>query len=129
MKKIFALAGLLAATVLATPAAAIDLGIAIGGGTTSSTSGAIAASQGSSASAFLGVTAQQSSAGAASGGEAISVMDGNDQLSSSIHQSETTQQGSTFSLGLAGSQNSNFAVGAGSSSASNQLVGVWLFAQ
>lgn len=129
MKKLIALAGLLGATMLATPAAAIDLGVALGSGSTSSTSGAIAASQGSSGSLLFGFTGQQSSAGAASGGEAVSVMDGNDQLSSSIHQSETTQQGTSGSFGLAGSQNSNFAVGAGSSSASNQLIGVWLFVQ
>jgi hypothetical protein len=54
-------------------------------------------------------------------------MSGNDQGSASTHVSQTTQQGSTFSLGLAGSQNSNLALGAGSSSASNQLTGVWLF--
>ena len=127
--KALALIGLLASVAIATPAAAVDLGIALGSGSTSSTSGAIAASQGSSASAIFGFTGQQSSAGAASGGEAISVMDGNDQLSSSIHQSETTQQGTSGSFGLAGSQNSNFALGAGGSAASNNLVGVWLFVQ
>ena len=127
--KALALIGLIASVAIATPASAVDLGIALGSGSTSSTSGAIAASQGSSGSLLFGFTGQQSSAGAASGGEAVSVMNGNDQLSSSIHQSETTQQGTSGSFGLAGSQNSNFAVGAGGSSASNQLIGVWLFAQ
>ena len=56
-------------------------------------------------------------------------MAGNDQGSQSNHTSSTTQQGSTFSLGLAGSQNSNGTLGIGSSSASNNLVGVWLFVQ
>jgi hypothetical protein len=129
MKKIFALAGMLAATVLATPAAAVDFGLAIGAGSSSSSSTAVAGSQGSSASLIAGATTQTSQSLAASGGSAVSIMDGNDQSSTSVHQSETLQTGNSASLGLAGSQNSNFAFGAGSSSASNQLVGVWLFVQ
>jgi len=129
MKKLTLALAALASVAFATPAMAIDFGIALGSGQSSSSSLAVAGSQGSSGSLLFGITGQQSSAGAASGGEATSVMSGNDQLSSSIHQSETTQQGTSGSLGLAGSQNSNFAFGAGGSNASNQLVGVWLFVQ
>ena len=128
MKKI-ALLALGLSTVLATQAMAIDLGIAAGTGSTSSTSLASSASQGSSGSLLAGATFQQSSGGAASGGEATSIMSGNDQFSSSVHQSETIQQGSSVSFGLAGSQNSNLTGALGGSAASNNLTGVWLFIQ
>jgi len=128
MKKLLALAAL-ASTVLATPAMAVDFGLAVGAGSTSSTSSAISGSQGSSASLLFGATTQTSQGLAASGGNAVSVMDGNDQASSSVHQSETLQTGSSASFGLAGSQNSNGTLAFGSSSASNQLIGVWLFVQ
>jgi len=127
MKKLFALAGLLATVALASPAAAVDFGVAVGSGASQSNSTAISGSQGSSASALFGVTAQQSSGGALSFGQAESVMSGNDQGAQSTHTSATTQQGSTFSLGLAGSQNSNAVLGVGSSSAQNALTGIWLF--
>jgi len=129
MKKIFALAGLLASVALATPAAAVDFGLAVGTGSSQSNSTAVAGSQGSSASLIAGATTQTSQSLAASGGNAVSVLNGNDQASSSTHQSETLQTGNSASLGLAGSQNSNIAFGAGSSSASNQLVAIWVFAQ
>jgi len=128
MKKLFLLAGAALAFV-ATPAMAVDFGIALGQGSSSSTSLAVAGSQGSSASLIAGATTQTSQSLAASGGSAVSIMDGNDQSSTSVHQSETLQTGSSASLGLAGSQNSNFAFGAGGSSAQNSLVGVWLFVQ
>jgi hypothetical protein len=129
MRKLIGLVGALASVAFATPALAIDFGVAVGSGASQSNSTAISGSQGSSASALFGVTAQQSSGGAASAGFSESVMSGNDQGSQSQHTSATTQQGSTFSLGLAGSQNSNNTLGIGSSSASNNLVGVWIFAQ
>jgi len=130
MKKLFLLAGAALATLgLASPAAAVDFGIAVGSGQSASSSTAVAGSQGSSGSLLFGITGQQSSAGAISGGTATSQISGNDQASSSLHESQTTQQGTSGSLGLAGSQNSNLAFGAGQSSASNQLVGVWLFVQ
>ena len=115
--------------LVAAPASAVDLGIALGTGQTGSTSSAISASQGSSASALLGFTTQNSFGGAASGGSATSVMSGNDQASTSVHQSETIQGGTSLSLGLAGSQNSNIAIGSGQSAAQNSLIGVWLFVQ
>jgi hypothetical protein len=125
-----ALLGLVATAMLAaTPAAAVDFGIVAGSGATQSNSTAVAGSQGSSASALFGFTTQTSQSLAASGGEAQSIMSGNDQASTSVHQSETLQAGSSASFGLAGSQNSNLALGVGSSSASNQLTGVWLFVQ
>jgi len=129
MKKIFALAGLLASVALATPAAAVDFGLAVGTGSSQSNSTAVAGSQGSSASLIAGATTQTSQSLAASGGNAVSVLNGNDQASSSTHQSETLQTGSSASLGFAGSQNSNIASGFGGSSASNQLVAIWVFAQ
>jgi len=129
MKKLLNLAVLAAASLLATPAMAVDFGIVAGSGASQSNSTAIAGSQGSSASALFGFTTQTSQSLAASGGNAQSVISGNDQASASTHQSETLQAGNTASFGLAGSQNSNLALGAGSSSASNQLTGVWLFIQ
>jgi len=124
----FLLAAAALGSIISTPVLAAELGIAFGTGGTSSTSTAVAASQGSSASAIFGITGQQSSAGANSNGVAEQVISGNDSGSATTHTSTTTQQGTSASLGLAGSQNSNFAFGAGQSNAGNALVGVWLFA-
>jgi len=129
MKKLLTLAALASISLLATPAAAVDFGLAVGTGSSQSNSTAVAGSQGSSASLIFGATTQTSQSLAASGGNAQSVLNGNDQASASTHQSETLQAGSSASFGLAGSQNSNIATGFGSSSASNQLVGIWIFAQ
>lgn len=129
MKNILGIVGLLATVALATPAAAVDFGLATGSGSSQSNSSALAVSQGSSASAVFGFTTQQSQALGASGGSAVSQLSGNDQASASTHQSETLQTGSTASFGLAGSQNSNLAIGNGSSSASNSLNAIWLFVQ
>lgn len=128
MRKLFALA-LAATTLLATPAAAVDLGIAVSEGATGSTSSAGAATQGSSASALLGFSAQQSSAGAQSAGSGTSLVSGNDSQSSSNHTSIVQQQGSNVSLGLAGAQNSSTAVGTGQSAAANQVNAIYLFFQ
>jgi len=128
--KAFALIGLLGATLLAaTPAAAVDFGLVVGGSNTSSNSVAVAGSQGSSASAIFGLTTQTSQSLAASGGSGTAIISGNDASSTTVHQSETLQQGSSASFGLAGSQNSNLAFGAGGSSANTSLQGIWLFVQ
>ena len=127
--KTYALAAIASLALLAAPASAIDLGIAVGQGSTGSVSQASSISQGSSASALAGFTTQNSFGGAASGGNATSIMSGNDQASSSVHQSETVQGGTSFSLGLAGSQNSNLTIGTGGSAAQNSLAGIWLFIQ
>jgi hypothetical protein len=129
MKNILGIVGLLATVALATPAAAVDFGLAVGAGNSASSSTAVAGSQGSSASAFFGATQQSSQGLAASGGSAVSILNGNDQASSSTHQSETLQQGQTTSFGLAGSQNSNVVAGVGSSAANNTLRAIWIFAQ
>ena len=126
MKKLLLAA--VASLAIAAPASAAELGIAFGTGGTNSSSTAVAGSQGSSGSVLFGVTAQQSSAGANSNGTAEQVIQGNDSGSQTTHTSTTTQQGSTFSFGLAGSQNSNIAFGAGQSNAGNNIAGVWLFA-
>jgi len=127
MKKLILLAG--TALCFATPAAAVDLGLAVGSGQSASTSLPSSSSQGSSASLIFGAT-QQSSAGiAASGGSATSIMSGNDQSSTSVHQSETLQEGQTTSFGLAGSQNSNVTGAVGGSAASNSLQSIWIFLQ
>jgi hypothetical protein len=125
-KLILATAALL---VSAAPAMAAEIGIAFGGSQTSSSSNVLAATQGSSASAIFGVTQQSSLAGAESGGEAASIISGNDSATASHHLAVTEQTGTSSSFGLAGSQNSGFAVGTGSSNATNGLVFVSLFAQ
>ena len=127
MKKIaLALASLV---LFSTPAMAVDFGIVAGSGASSSTSQALSGSQGSSASFIAGATVQQSSGAANSNGFGASSISGNNQLAVSNHTSQTTQQGSTASLGLAGSQNSNVTQAVGGSSAQNVLTGVWLFIQ
>lgn len=125
MKKLI----LAAVAALALPAAAnaAEIGIAFGGGSTASSSTAIAATQGSSGSAIFGTTTQSSLAGAESGGEAVSVISGNDGFSASHHLTVTEQTGTSSSLGLAGSQNSGFGVGFGSSSAQNTVGFISLF--
>lgn len=127
MKKL--LIALAATAIFATPAAAVDLGIAVSQGNTASTSLASAGTQGSSASAIFGFSAQQSSAGAGSAGQATSLVSGNDGQSSSTHVSEVAQQGTTFSVGLAGSQNSGAGVAQGGSAAANQVNAIYLFLQ
>lgn len=126
MKKLL-LAAVAAMGLTAAPAMAAELGLVIGAGGSQSSSSAAAASQGSSASAIAGVTFQVSGARANSNGSAEQVIQGNDSGAQSTHTSTTTQGGTTFSFGLAGSQNSNVAVANGSSAAGNRLVGVWLF--
>ncbi|RPJ87097.1 MAG: hypothetical protein EHM18_02825 [Acidobacteria bacterium] len=130
MKKLALFACAALATLgFAAPAAAADFGIVLGQGSTSSNSFAVAGSQGSSGSLIAGATTQTSQSLAASGGSGVSILSGNDGSSTTQHQSETLQTGSSASLGLAGSQNSNFGFAVGGSSAQNSLIGVWLFAQ
>lgn len=118
MNKLILLAG--AAMFAATPAMAVDI---IGGSTTSSASNAAVSSTGGSASLIYGTTTQQSSAGANSNGYGINLMPGDGSNSSlSNHTSVTAQQGSSASLGLAGSGNANVAGAHGASSASGGLL-------
>lgn len=127
MKKLILLAG--SALLFATPAAAVDLGIATGSSGSASTSQAGSASVGQSSSALLGFSAQQSSGAANSNGTGFSVISGNDTLSGSNHTSQTAQQGSTVSLGLAQSSNANQTIAQGASAGAANLTGVWIFLQ
>jgi len=129
MKKLLNLAVLAVATLLATPAMAVDFGIVAGGSNTSSVSQAVAGSQGSSGSLLFGATSQTSQSLAASGGSGTAIISGNDASSTTVHQSETLQTGQSASFGLAGSQNSNIAAGVGGSAANTSLQGIWLFVQ
>lgn len=125
MKKL--IVPVIASMAFATPTLAAEAGLVFGGGSTSSTSSAVAGSAGSSQSAIFGVTGQQSSAASNSKGYGQLLVNGNDMNASSDHTSQTTQQGTTASFGFAGSQNGNVAGAGGSSSASGGILGGWVF--
>jgi hypothetical protein len=115
------------ATVISSPAMAAQAGLVFGSGGSSSSSAVQAGSSGSSGSAIIGVTGQQSSAGGTSyGGSSVS-FNGPNVATTSGHTVNTAQQGTSYSLGLAGSQNSSGAQGAGNSTAGGQILGGWVF--
>ncbi len=114
-------------SMAASPAFAAQAGLVIGGGSTSSSSSAQASSVGSSGSMLLGTSRQQSSAGVVSSGVGAVSFNGPNVSSVTANKVDVAQQGTTSSIGLAGSHNANVAVGGGTSSATGGVLGGWVF--
>ncbi len=127
MKKLLVLLAA-GAAMSATPAFAVDLGIAIGSGSTGSTSGAASQSVGGSlTSGPGGITGQQSSGAAQSTGFGSLVFSNNDMLASSGQNSQTAQQGTSASLGFATSANANQTLAQGQSAAFGNIASGWIY--
>lgn len=125
--KLFAL-GLLVAALATTPAFAAEIGIAAGTSTTGSQSQVASASQGSSAAALIGVTAQTSQSHADNAGFGFTAVNGNSAFGASGNTGNTSQSGGAVAFGLAGSQNVNAAAQQGAASGVVNLQWVSLFA-
>lgn len=128
MKKIM-LAVAVALCTVAFNAAAIDLGVGLGQHQTGAISQAGSTSQGGSAAALAGVTAQGSQASANNTSFAGALFSGNNVANVSGSQGSTQQSGGAFALGLAGSGNSNQSVQLGEGVSQSAFAGGWLFIQ